>query len=92
MGLKKTKMNGKQSGPVHSVPLLLLLFQGSSLEGQSAGSCMLSGTVFLSSVGSKPISRKLSGIKTEADLKKNLSFRRNFWNLKRLLSRHDPCS
>lgn len=78
MGLKKTKMNGKQSGPVHSVPLLLLLFQGSSLEGQSAGSCMLSGTVFLSSVGSKPISRKLSGIKTEADLKKKLKFQKKF--------------
>lgn len=48
MGLKKTnlfKMNGKQNGPVHSV--LLLLFRGSFLEGQSAGSSLLSGTHFL---------------------------------------------
>lgn len=41
--LKKTnfsfEVNETQSCPVHAVPLLLLLFQGSSLEGQSASNC-----------------------------------------------------
>lgn len=38
------EVNETPSGPVHAVPLLSLLFQGSSLEGQSTGNCILSGT------------------------------------------------